>query len=379
VSLRAERKFGAKRLDVRYDRFMGLDRGYKDVLEPVPMLERQMGTYFLGSDQKIHAVLLGQRKEDEDKERFREGEMSYYYSGQIEFRRVFTMRELESMFQRPESHFDKTIVWLPEEDQKRKMWLGVEFQPINKDLARAWDVQKQTRDGSIGLIVSEVYPDSPAEKLGLRVGDILLRMKEKDAREPVELKDGGRDNYSRFFWGPDPYILGDYREMRGMPPWSNRRNLITELLEVIGEGKTVSLTWLDSKRRETTKNFQVELAPPDFSNAPKFKDKAVGLTVRELTYEVRHSLLLPKDQKGVVIAEIESGSPASIARVGFYEIIPRIDNQPVKDLEGYKKIMEAAKKRLEKEDQVTLRFTLQYLDKTHFSDVTLRKSDIEGQ
>jgi membrane-associated protease RseP (regulator of RpoE activity) len=49
--------------------------------------------------------------------------------------------------------------------------LGVVTQPLSKDLAQFFGVQ-----GDEGALVSEVVPDSPAAKLGLRAGDVITKV-----------------------------------------------------------------------------------------------------------------------------------------------------------------------------------------------------------
>ena len=54
--------------------------------------------------------------------------------------------------------------------------------------------------------------------------------------------------------------------------------------------------------------------PPSYDSAPKYKQEALGLTVRDMTYEVRRYLQKKDDDPGVVISKIELGSKASEPR-----------------------------------------------------------------
>ena len=48
-------------------------------------------------------------------------------------------------------------------------WLGVVIQPVSKDLAESFGL-----DGTEGALVSDVSDDSPAQKAGLKAGDVIL-------------------------------------------------------------------------------------------------------------------------------------------------------------------------------------------------------------
>ncbi|NQU41887.1 hypothetical protein HQ520_01285, partial [bacterium] len=370
-AIHPRRRFGRKDIDVRYDRSLRVNYGYKDVLEPIPASERRVGTWFTDRDGALYAVLLEQRPEGEEKERFRNGDSPGLYSAEKEFRRVFSMTELRDYFENPDEHLDPTIVWLPEEKEQRKMWLGIEYENMSPELSKAFHVEKPSKDGKIGLVVSLVYPDSPAGKIGLQPGCILLSVQEEDEKEPVELKGNGRD----FGFNFDNMGLGNVGGFSfanlDRPPWPDRKNSLTDLLEVLGQGKSLALRYLDVDYTGKTSQFRIEQSPPDFDSAQKHKDDSLGLTVKNITYEVRYILQLDASEEGIVVADIEDGSPAAVARVARYQLIRRIDDEPVPDVSAYREIIEKARQRVESEGSVTLRLTLQQLGQTHFADVTL--------
>lgn len=66
---------------------------------------------------------------------------------------------------------------LQEYGEPKRSWLGVNIQPVDKDLARSYGL-----DDAEGVIVTNVVEDGPAEAAGIEVGDLLLRFGDK----PIE-------------------------------------------------------------------------------------------------------------------------------------------------------------------------------------------------
>ena len=53
----------------------------------------------------------------------------------------------------------------------RRGWLGVSLQEVNAELAEQFELQDES-----GVLLSEVFPDSPAEEAGLRRGDVITEI-----------------------------------------------------------------------------------------------------------------------------------------------------------------------------------------------------------
>ena len=126
------------------------------------------------------------------------------------------------------------------------MWLGVEFEAMSAELAESLEVERQTKDGSLGMVISTVYPGSPAEALELEEGDILLALYTEQSSAPIELQVPEEFDFDFDFEFSD-FGLPDGMDILGMEmpkerPWKGRDNLMTEMLEVIGEGEKVTLS-----------------------------------------------------------------------------------------------------------------------------------------
>jgi len=57
------------------------------------------------------------------------------------------------------------------EASQTQTWRGIEVQPLNKTLANRLGLKKEQ-----GVLISKVLPDSPADKAGLRKGDVILEI-----------------------------------------------------------------------------------------------------------------------------------------------------------------------------------------------------------
>jgi serine protease Do len=72
---------------------------------------------------------------------------------------------------------------LQKEGKVTRGWLGVVIQDINEELAQSFGL-----DDSKGILVSEVQKDSPADKAGLKQGDVILRLNGKTLKNVADLR-----------------------------------------------------------------------------------------------------------------------------------------------------------------------------------------------
>ncbi|MCP4712736.1 MAG: PDZ domain-containing protein [Planctomycetes bacterium] len=206
--------------------------------------------------------------------------------------------------------------------------------------------------------------------MGLTEGDVLLKLQAPETAWPIELSMGRGDEYT----GPDLESIEIPQQFAAMGmqqprrrPWPSRDKSLTRMLKDIGEGAEVELTYLHVGQ-EVKNSFVIEQSPPDALSAAKYKDDELGLTVKDLTYEVRAALFLPEDAKGIVISKVEQGMPAGLARIQTFELIRALDGEDVGSVMQF----EAMIKNAQEEDKESVRITVEWLGKTRLADLKIK-------
>ncbi|HNR35608.1 MAG TPA: PDZ domain-containing protein [Candidatus Hydrogenedentes bacterium] len=176
-------------------------------------------------------------------------------------------------------------------------WLGIFTQPLYDDFAEYWNIPKEG-----GIVVSSVMAGSPAEKAGLKAGDVIVSINSVGVHPRLD------------------------REVVGF----------TKLVREIGVGQTVPLRVL---REGKPLDLEITLAarPKSARDAGEYKDEVFGLTVRELTTDVRILLNLGEDVKGVIIRRVKSGSIANLAGMRPGVVIMELGRNPIATLDDFKK------------------------------------------
>lgn len=178
-------------------------------------------------------------------------------------------------------------------------WLGVSIQAITPELAKQFGLQSEK-----GVLVSDVMEDSPAEKAGLKRGDIILELDGKEFSEPSAL-----------------------------------RNAVA----VIPPGKEVTIKILREGKQITTKAVIAELPAGLQKMSAPSEGPLKGIQVQDITPEVRRSLQLPKRVTGVIVVDVAEGSPAE----GFIvenDVIMEINRKKVNNTKDYATITGSLKK-----------------------------------
>ncbi|MBI4849217.1 MAG: DegQ family serine endoprotease [Nitrospirae bacterium] len=178
-------------------------------------------------------------------------------------------------------------------------WLGITIQNFTPELAKEFGMNK-----SAGALITEILKGSPAEKAGLRRGDIIIEVDDKEIK--------------------------NVESLRNMIAQSNVGSKIK--LKVMRDGKTLTLV-------ANVTEFPQELAQaaPQEQEEKKSPDEhtLAGFSVMNMTQEIAKQLDLPKDEKGVVIVKVEPYSAAEDAGLKKGDVIQEINKRSIKNIRDF--------------------------------------------
>ncbi|MCL2646206.1 MAG: PDZ domain-containing protein [Phycisphaerales bacterium] len=270
----------------------------------------------------------------------RKASMEERYSGRNQPLTTAMTQLAEAIADLP-ANCDKDNQPLSEEQENRIAWVGIEMQGLNAELARANNVSDQTNDGETGALITYVYPDSPAGKAGVEAGWILLRIEAEGQPKPIEVHVDPDPMADRGFpWDQlDRAQESNFDDIfRYYSPWPRANSGVVRTVTELGFGKHYTAEFFHDAKVDK-KTFTVVEGPAYFDNAPKYKDAKLGLTVKDLTYEVQRYMQKKTDDPGVIVGKIELGSRASKAGIKPFEVITHVNDQPVMNVKDFEKLM----------------------------------------
>ena len=215
-------------------------------------------------------------------------------------------------------------------DRQRTAWLGVELQTAGADIVREKRAASYLgRYVERAALVTEVISNTPAATLGIKEGDILISARFPGSSNSEELSMGYGD--SMFDWGElfDQEGFAEFGGMSGQTPWPNVEEGVNSVLtRRFGVGAEVVIAWVsDGERKEGT--VKLALAPVHYANAPKARNKQLGITVCDMTYEVRKYFKFDEKASGVVVKKVKGAGPAAVAGIKPLELITMVNGEEV--------------------------------------------------
>jgi serine protease Do len=177
-------------------------------------------------------------------------------------------------------------------------YLGVLIQKVTPEIAESLGMEK-----SQGALVANVSKDGPADKAGVKVGDVIVEFDGKEVKDSGDL----------------PIIVARTQVDKKVR------------MKVLREKKELSLNVAVGE----LKDEEIVASAPEKGE--------LGLTVQRLTPQIAESLGLEKAD-GVVVSAVEPGSAADEAGIRRGDVIVEIDRKSIRNLDEYKKSMAAIRK-----------------------------------
>lgn len=341
-------------------RYLTKKWGYKDqeVLEIFPLLQAyrddpsREDIFFVNRDSSVIGFYGCIKIDDEDRIKSKSSrEASWKLRDQD--RRLFGFASLRQCLAQPRAHFDPEA--RPQQAREialENLWLGVDLQPASPALLEILSALDVTKGGSIGLLVSYVYKNSPAARIGLKPLDILVSIATESSTGEIVLEPEALGMYD-YAPGLANYCIGDDFKLdlcfgRFFP---SRRTAFENLLNEFGTERKMVLKYFRDGQLQKAE-LAMERAPLDFDTAEKMKDEELGLAVKDVTYEVKECLNLGENYTGAIVLEAENGKPASIAELLPYEIIETINGVRIEGARHFLEVVEEA--RTAKAREITL-------------------------
>ncbi len=179
-------------------------------------------------------------------------------------------------------------------------WLGVQIQPVNQDMAEHFGLNRP-----YGALIGQVVKNSPADKGGLKAGDIIL---EYQSQELTEM---------------------------GMLPTLVSQTAINE---------EVSLTIFRNGRERKIKLIIGKLTEDTGIEAAQEQETiTLGLTVQELT-EKRADAMRLSIHTGILVTKVRPASPADYAGFKRGDIIVEINQTTIDNMAKFSREMAQAAK-----------------------------------
>lgn len=195
----------------------------------------------------------------------------------------------------------EVVAELIEKGAVERGWLGVLIQPVDEDIAAALGLAETK-----GALVNSVQPGSPAERAGIRTGDVVTAFNGQPVEDPRDL--------ARLVADAGPGHKAEITVVR-----DGRKEVITVELGTMPAG-------------EVTMGAE---------EAPAARAR-LGITVRPLTDDDRDTFGLSPDAPGVLVVSVQEDSAAAQKDIRPGDLIVSVDGKDVRSADDVRQAVEAA-------------------------------------
>jgi serine protease Do len=192
------------------------------------------------------------------------------------------------------------VIQLKDTGKVSRAWIGVYVQKVTEELAKSFKLSSRN-----GALVSRVIKDSPAEKAGLKNGDVIISFDGKEIKDYNHL----------------PLVVAS-------TPIGKKCEMI-----VIREGNSKSFT---IKLEELKEEAQIESA--------QSSKNPMGITVENITQDKKRDLGLEEDTDGVVVSEIDPEGPAAQTQLQPGDVIMELNSKGIRNVNDFNRIISRLKK-----------------------------------
>jgi serine protease Do len=188
-------------------------------------------------------------------------------------------------------------------------YLGVSVQDVTPELAEAMKLG-QTH----GALVGDIDSKGPAAQAGLQPGDVIVEANGKPIDNQRELR--------LLISGMAPGSQLNLKVLRG----NQARNVAMTL----GEMPVKQTASAESNARQK---------PEAPSPNPNPGQPHLGVAISDLNADILQHLELPASTKGVIVADVQEGSPAAEAGLQVADVIQEVDRKPVHNVNEFRSQM----------------------------------------
>ncbi|WP_425407713.1 Do family serine endopeptidase [Hyphococcus sp.] len=186
----------------------------------------------------------------------------------------------------------ETVAQLIDNGAVTRGWLGIQLQEVTTEIAAAIGMKQ-----SGGVLVADVIDGTPAQKAGLRDGDVILGIAGEEVRNSNELS----------------------RRVASFPPGRKIE------LQIHRDGRTRDID-VTLGQRDDDQTAAAEDVP---SNDNDSLAADLGLRIAELNQTLRQQYRVPDNVDGVIVTGVRPGSAAQDAGLQPGVVILQVDGDPV--------------------------------------------------